>query len=34
MAAIVQIEQHISEQIRIACEVFGVMVDLIAEPST
>jgi CheY-specific phosphatase CheX len=32
MAGILQIEEHLSEQARIAAEVLGVMADIVAEP--
>ncbi len=34
MAATVQIDEHVSEQVRIVSEVFGVMVDIVAEPTS
>jgi CheY-specific phosphatase CheX len=34
MPSIVQIEEHISELVRIATEVFGVMADIVAAPVT
>jgi len=34
MLADLQIEEHIAEQSRIVGEVFGVMVDIVAEPTT